>query len=241
MAAGSVKDPEVEKARAALDHAERQLASGTGGVDVNTLHRLRDKWRHAHLSAEGAAVRAEQEQAKARMDALTGLGAQIDQLAADDPRGVIAAALAQVVEACARVRALGRDHDAGLVELTAAAQDLGVEAAAPGGPRATSGHVAVEGQAVIHRRTKLVPVGRQVERALSLALTGDLEAAVAEVHPVTAIPEPRRPDHLLRGSGGMLVPVHGEISAMMLNQLRTGDLVDLGQHGINQYMAGDLR
>jgi hypothetical protein len=194
----------------------------------------------ARLSAEGAAARAEQDQAKARAEALAALGGQIDRLASDDPRVAICGALAEVAQACARLRELGRDHDAGVAELVSAAGDLGVEPAAPGGPRRTSGYVAVDGRAVVHERTRLVPVQQQVEQALWLAASGDLDAAVAEVRPVSVVPEPQRPDRLLRGRGGMLMPVYGPLNVQLDNQLRTGDLADLGEHGINQYLTGDL-
>lgn len=68
----------------------------------------------------------------------------------------------------------------------------------------------------------------------------DVEAAVAEVRPVVPLRVEERPEHLLRGRGGMLVPVHGHLNTHQMAQLRSGDLVELGQRDIDRYMAGEL-
>jgi hypothetical protein len=240
-AAGGVKVAKDEAQQAALDvsKAESQLASG-GSVGFDALHRLRDRWRHADLAAQGAQAKAEQERVQARLDGLTQVGAEVDNHAATDPGQALRAALEQVALACGKVRALADGHDFTVAALVAAAQDLQVEPKAPGGPRATSGHVAVDDKSVVHKATLLVPVRERVEHALQYAIAGDVARAAEVVRPVKQAPAPRRPDHLLRASNGILHPIDGDLNAGMQAHVRTGALVPLSEVDIDQFMAGEL-
>ncbi|WP_269858745.1 hypothetical protein [Streptomyces sp. RPT161] len=242
MAASSVKETTdaARQARREVDQAEARIAGGERGVTAEALHKLRDKWRHATLSAQGAAARAEQEAKQARLDGLTQIGVEVDRLVADDTTGAIQGALRDAAKAIARVRGLAGAHDARVGDLIAAAADLDVEPLAPGGPRRTSAHVAVDRESIVHKDQRVMPVRRQVEMALGLVLGGDVEAGVAEVRPVVPLRVQERPDHLLRGRGGLLVPVHGHINTHQMAQLRSGDLVELGQRDIDRWMSGEL-
>ena len=194
--ASSVKDAddELAQARARVDEAEAKLASGTGSVSATLLHRVRDAWRHADLSARGAHERAERERRQARLDGLAKIGDEADKLASGAPLDGIAEALRDVASAAARVRELAATHDGALAELAAAAQEFGAEPEAPGGPRSSSAFVAVRGAMVVHKTTVVRPVGEHVVGALALALEGDTAAAVAAVSPVIRLRAPERPD-----------------------------------------------
>jgi hypothetical protein len=243
MATSSVKDPQaaVQQATVEVRQAEAKLASGDRSVTVEALHKLRDRFRHATLSAQGAQARAEQERQQARLDGLQQVGAEVDRLVSDDTAGGIRDALQEAAQAIMRVRGMAAAHDVRVADLIAAAADLEVEPLAPGGPRTTSADVAVDRASIVHKDQRVTPVRRQVEMALGLVLQGALEDALAEVRPVVPLRVEERPDHLLRGRGGMLVPVHGDLNMNQLAQLRSGDLVELGQGDIDRYMRGDLQ
>ncbi|WP_042400357.1 hypothetical protein [Streptacidiphilus carbonis] len=240
MAASSVmKGPDVEQARAEVHQAETELASG-GKVAFEHLHRLRDRWRHADLAAQGAQARAESERVRARLEALTAVGAEVENTAAAEPGQALREALAEVARVCARVRALADGHDATVAALVAAAVDLQVEAKAPAGPRATSGHVAVEGRAIVHKAVKLVPVRDLVEQALQHAVTGDVERAAGMARPVVEVPAAKRPDHLLRGRNGVLHPISGDLNNGMQAHVRSGEVVPLSDTDVDRWMRGEL-
>lgn len=240
-AAGGVRTTTDEAEQAAIEvkKAETQLASG-GSVGFEALHKLRDRWRHADLAAQGAQAKAEQERTQARLDGLNAVGAEVDQVAAAEPGKAMQEALAQVAQACQKVRALADGHDATIVALVAAARDLQVEPKAPGGPRATSGHVAVDGQWVAHKATVLVLVRERVEQALQHAVAGDVERAAHMARPVIEAPAAKRPDHLLRGGNGVLHPIDGDLNSGMQAHVRSGALVPLTELDIDRYMAGEL-
>ncbi|MDH6141025.1 hypothetical protein P3T35_003038 [Kitasatospora sp. GP30] len=240
-AAGSVSTAQdtAEQARIEVRKAETKLAAG-GSVGFEALHRLRDRWRHADLAAQGAQARAESERTQARLDGLTAVGAEVDKVAASTAANTLAKALEGVATACARVRALADEHDVQVAALVAAAVDLQVEAKAPGGPRATSGHVAVEGRSVQHKAMVLVPVLDRVEQALQFAVAGDVQRAAHLVRPVVEAPAPRRPDHLLRGNNGVLHPIEGDLNSGMQAHIRSGTLEPLSEVDIDRWMAGEL-
>jgi hypothetical protein len=240
-AAGGLKTAEDQAATAAVDvkKAEADLASG-GKVGFEVLHKLRDKWRHADLAAQGAQARAEQERAQARLDALAQVGAEVDRHAAAEPGSALLAALAEVAQACGRVRVLADGHDAVVAALAAAATDLQVEGKAPSGPRVSSSHVAVEGRSVVHKSTKLVPVREAVEQALQHALADDVERAAGLARPVVQVPAAQRPDHLLRGRNGVLHPISGVLNSGMQAHVRSGELVPLSDVDVERWMRGEL-
>jgi hypothetical protein len=124
--------------------------------------------------------------------------------------------------------------------LVAAATDLQVEPKAPGGPRATSAHVAVEGRSVMHKGTMLAPVRERVEQALQHALAGDVERAAHLARPVVEVPAARRPDFLLRGRNGVLHPIEGPLNQGMQALMRTGEVTALSEVDIDQWMRGEL-
>lgn len=238
---GGVKAAEDTAQQAALEvkEAESRLAGG-GSVTFDALHKLRDRWRHADLAAQGAQARAQAERQVARLDGLAAVGAQVDKAAAAAPGKAMKAALEEVAAACAKVRALAEGHDAGVAALVATAVELGVEPTAPAGPRATSAHVAVDGDAVTHKRTRLVPVRDKVGAALPYALAGDVAKAAEIVRPVVEVPEAQRPEYVLRGRNGLLQPVGAPLNSGMQALIRSGEVVLLSEVDIDRWMAGEL-
>jgi hypothetical protein len=230
---------EAEQAAIEVKKAETQLAAG-GSLPFAALHQLRDRWRYADLAAQGAQARAEKERTEARLAALAGVGAEVDQVAAAEPGKAFQEALADVARACQKVRDLADGHDATVAALVAAATDLQVEPKAPGGPRATSAHVAVEGRSVMHKGTMLAPVRERVEQALQHALVGDVERAAYLARPVVEVPAAKRPDHLLKGRNGVLHAFDGELNTGMQSHLRSGELVRLSDVDVEAYMRGEL-
>ena len=227
-------------AKGDVERAEAGLASGSRTITATALQNLRDKWRHADLAAKGARARADQDRRDARLRGLTAIGSEVDKLATGDQTEALAGALRVVAMACARVRDIAGAHDAAVAELVAAAEDLGAEPMAPAGPRGTSGYVAVKGATIIHKRTTVSPVGSRINAALGHAMSGDPDRAVAEVGAATQLPEPKRPDYLLRGSGGMLIPHYGPLNSGMEAQIRTGAVTQLSGHDVDAYMRGEL-
>jgi len=233
-------ETEVAGARREVERAESELAVGGKGVTASALHTLRDKWRHATLSAEGARQKAERDRQAVRLKGLEYIGAETNKLAAGQGLDGLGQALADVAAAAERARALAAVHDAAVADLIAAAADLGAEPMAPGGPRSTSAGVAVQGGAIVHNRTRIGPIGAQVAGALGHAVAGDVDGALAKLAAVTQLPEPRRPDHIVVGRGGLFVPVTGPLSPMQEGQVRSGDLRLLDETDVDRYMAGEL-
>lgn len=226
--------------------AEADLASGKRSISNVVLHKLRDTWRHADLSAQGVRQKAEQERREARLSGLAAIGDQVDELARAEHAERLADALRAAAVAYNQVRVLAAAHDADVAALVAAATEFRAEPAAPEGPRGTSAYIAVKGAAIAHGRVTVSPLGDRIRTALGYAVNGDIDRAVAEVRSVTAAPEPRRPDHLLRNArSGMLVPIFGELNEGMRAQLRStnprsGDVDELSDHDIDLYMKGEL-
>jgi len=231
---------DAEAAKNAVDQAEADLVSGKRSISAEVLHKVTDRWRHATLSAQRDLSRTQEAHHRARLEGLAAIGAEVDKLAQPDRAGALAEALRDVADACDKVRTIAAAHDADVAELAAAAADLQAEPAAPGGPRATSAFVAVSGRSVIHKRTKLSPVSDRIAQALQHALNGDLGRAAAEVQSAVHSPDPKRPDYLLRGNGGMLIPIHGELNDGMQSHIRTGGVQQLPDYDIDRYMKGEL-
>lgn len=233
-------------ARDAVGEAEADLVSGKRSISSEVLHKLTDSWRHADLTAQGARQKAEQERREARLNGLAAIGAQVDELARAEHAERLADALRTAAAACNQVLALAAAHDADVAALVATATDFRAEPAAPAGPRGTSAYVAVKGATITHGRTTVSPLGNRIRAALGYAVSGDVDRAVAEVQSVTAAPEPKRPDHLLRNlRSGMLVAITGELNDGMKAQLKTtnprsGELVELDEHDVEKYMRGEL-
>lgn len=236
----------VAAAKSAVDEAEADLLSGKRSISADVLHNLRDGWRHADLTAQRTRLAAEEERRSARLKGLEAIGAEVGKLAQPEQAEQLAEALREIAGACERFRSLAGAHDADVADLVAAATDLKAEPAAPGGPRETSSYLAVKGDAITYKRTTVTPLGTRVGAAIGHAVSGDIGRAVAEVRAVAQVPEPKRPDHLLRNvRSGMLVPIYGPLNDGMQAQLRTNsprsaDLVELSHHDIDRYMAGEL-
>jgi hypothetical protein len=232
-------------AKADVDRAEAQLASGTKNVSASALHKLRDAWRHADLSARGARERAERDLQAARLAGLEEIGRQVDAQAEGGMPGDLAEALQAITDACAKARSIALTWDASITALIEAARDLNAEEMAPGGPRETSAHVAVTGhpgaKMITHQRTQLTPLSGQVPQAIECAVLGRPYDGLALMNGVSMLPEPERPDYLLRGRGGMLITVFGEPNPQLQNQMRSGDLEVLPKSAVDAYMAGELK
>lgn len=223
----------------AVDEAEDGIVSGRRSVSAATLHKIRDVWRHADLTADGARRRAEEERRERRLTGLAAIGEEVDKLAGPEHEARIADAVRGVAAACDRLRAVAYAHDADVAELVAAAADLGAEPAAPGGPRATSSYVSVRGDAISHKRVTVGPLGGRVRAALEHAMRGGTDRML-EVKAAVQVPEPRRPEHLLRNREGALFTMDGRLGDGMRAQLARGELTELGSRDIDLYMKGEL-
>lgn len=232
-------DRERAEAGAAVDAAEAQLASGARGVSIAALNRLRDKFRHADLSAQGAHERAERERQGARLSGLGEIGDQVDALAATGS-AEMAEAFRALAGAAARVRALAARWDGTVSGLAAAARDLGAEPPAPGGPRKSSGFVAVRDRAVVHKRTEVRPVAPHLDQAIAAAVSGDAEQAIALAVMVAGLPEPRRAGNYLRAAGGQVIAYDNPLPGGIAHQVSSGELVPLSDAEISRYLAGEL-
>jgi hypothetical protein len=238
-------DQEAADAAAAVAKAETKLAAGQGGVSPDALHRLRDRFRHARLSAEGLRAKADRDREAARVAGLEEIGRQVDALAESGLPNDLGEALQAITDACAKARSIARTWDTSITELIEAARDLDAEGMAPGGPRKTSAHLAVgdrpDAKTIIHQQTKLTPVSAQVAQAIEYAVLGRPYDGLALMDGASTLAEPQRPDFLLRGRNGMLLTVYGEPNQQFQNQIRSGDLTALPKSDIDAYMAGGLQ
>jgi hypothetical protein len=232
---------ELTETAGAVTAAETQLASGGRSIGAGTLNKLRDAWRHADLTAQGARQKAERDRLAARLDGLGQIGTEVDKLAADagGATSELADALQAVALACARVRTLATAHDGAVAALVAAANDLGAEPMAPAGPRSTSAFVAVRGTSIVHKRTQVSPVGDRVARALAQAVAGDPVSAITDADAVTQRPEARRASYHFRGGNG-LIHTFDNLTDGIQAQVRSGDLKPLTESEIIAYMEGTL-
>lgn len=232
-------DEDAAAARADVARAENDLASGHSRVTASKLHALRDRWRHADLTAQGARQRAEQDRAAARLAGLEQIGEEVDNLVTSDETAALTEVLREAAAACTRFRDLAAAHDAAVMELVAAATDLKAEPAAPNGPRATSAHVTVSGQSIIHKRTRVSMLG-DCAALLAKAVEGDLDAAIAAIRVVALVHQPKRPDYLIRGRNGIVQPLTGPLGDAMAEQVRLGNVTMLPDTDIDRYMEGTL-
>jgi hypothetical protein len=244
-----VQDAQADAAAAknAVAEAEADLLSGKRSISADLLHKVTDRWRHADLTAQRARLAAEEERRSTRLKGLEAIGAEVDKLAQPEHSDQLADAMRDIAAACARFHLLAQAHDADLADLVAAATDLRAEPAALAGPRETSSYVAVKGDTIAHRRVVLTPLAGHVRAALAHAMNGDINQAVTEIRTATkAVPEPRRPDHLLRNvRSGNIVEIYGPLTDGMKAQLRSsnprsGELDELSDHDIDLYMEGEL-
>ena len=114
MSTPTVEEAETEAAgaRREVERAESALAAGGKGVTAGALHVLRDKWRHATLSAEGARQKAERDRQAVRLKGLEQIGAETDKLAAGADLDSLGHALVDVAAAAERARAVAGAHNA---------------------------------------------------------------------------------------------------------------------------------
>jgi hypothetical protein len=231
-------DRTATAARQAADEAERAIAGGKQ-VSLDKLTELVTRARHADLTAAASREEAERNREHACQEALTGLGAEIDTLAAVGAEG-LAEALADIADAMSRAQRAAEAWDTHLAEVASAARDLNCSAPAPGGPREADQRVAVtRDRTIYHGETALKPIGSRLETALQHALDGDVVSAVASVEMKTRAQIQPRADHYVRGTGGMILPIVGNLDALQLNQVRSGRLVELNEGQIRAYLAGD--
>jgi hypothetical protein len=118
----------------------------------------------------------------------------------------------------------------------AAANELGAEGRAPGGPRKTSGYIAVAGKTIVHKRTTLSPAGPRLERILAAAAAGDPDGAYEDAGLVSQMPEPRRSDHYVRRPDGMVFTHDGPLPDAWKGALARGELVELSEREIREYL-----
>lgn len=234
-------DRDVAGAAAAVDEAERELADGAQKVTASGLHQLRDKFRHAELTARGAHARAERNREAARAAGLEEIGRQVDDLAAGTGPE-LAEALQEVADAVAKVQRIVAGHDAGVADLIAAARDHRVEGRAPAGPRATSAHIAVSGDAISHKRTTVHQVGGKLRTVLALAIDGKPAEAADKAQPVTELAEPVPSRYYLRRRDDrMIFPYSGKkLPDGWVGQIARGEMEQLTDREIELYLAGEL-
>jgi hypothetical protein len=240
-----IAEADQAAAAAAVGAAEADLAAGRRGITADTLHRLRDDYRHAQLSAEGAKVKAERAREAARLAALGEVGRQVDQLAIADVAGELADVLQVITDACARARSITGAWDGSVRDLIEAACDLGVSDAPPGGPAKASGYLAARNlggdQSITHHRVRLTPVSTDLARAIDRAVLGHPDDGLALIAGVRELPEPKRPDLVVRGRGGWCQPIFGELNENQRSQVRTGDLKVLDNDEVEAWLRGDLK
>jgi len=243
MTKTTTMDPETADraaaaARQAVVEAERAITGGRR-VSLDKLTALVTRARHADLEATATHAQAEQAREQARQEALAALGTEIDAMAAADAEG-LAEALAGIADAMSRAQRAARAWDEHLAEVARAARDLNCSGPAPGGPREADQRVAVNRDGtVLHGETTLKPVASRMETALQHALDGDVASAQAVAEVKTRTPVPARAAHYVRGPGGMVVPVQGDLNEQQRSQVRTGALVELNESQIRAYLAGD--
>jgi len=232
-------DRAAAAARDAVDQAEQAITSGRR-LGVDKLTALVTRARHADLTAKASRAQAEQDREQARREALTGVAAEIDALAEAGVEG-LGDALADVAAAAERARQAARAWDARLTEVTGAASALSCRAPAPGGPREADERVAIRDDGTIyHGETVLKRLGSRIDAALGNALNGDVVSATASAEVTAKARTLERADHYVRGRGGMILPIYGDLNQNQQAQIRTGQLVELNEREIRAYLAGDL-
>lgn len=233
-------DQHAADAAAAVEAVEEELASGAQKVTASGLHKLRDKFRHAELTARGAHERAERERAAARIAGLEEIGRQVDALA-DETGSQLSEALQEVADAVAKVRGIVAGHDTAIADLIAAARDLHAEGRAPGGPRATSAYIAVAADAITHKLTTVHRVGGKLAAVLALTLDGKPAEAADKAQLVTRVAAPQRAAHYLRRPDGQVFTYgHKKLPDGWAGQLARGEMERLTDREIELYLRGEL-
>ena len=211
-------------------------------LDTLALRAVVDRERR-RLDAEEAerAAEAEAEAAAAkRLADLETVGIDVDALAASaqSTAGSLALAAGQLTAAAEAFRTTAAEHDAAVAALMGRARELDVEPAAPGGPKPSSGHVALTRNGIRNRATELALIGAgRVDAALALAVAGDparAAAAVVAVRHVTA----HRADRYYQGAGGAVFGESGP-AARLAAQCKAGLLRQLTPAEVKSYLDGD--
>lgn len=189
---------------------------------------------------------ADQARAARRLLDLEQVGKQVEQIAAaaSAPDAGMAAALRQIADGWTKLQQLGGDHDAKVGDAITAARQLGVEPAAPNGPRASSAHVAIvggsrlEGPAGIQSGNAIVgKIGDKVlAEAAQLAAKGDADSALKRLQAARYAQPPERQPHYFLGANGL---VHGvDNPDMFRDQLRKGEMRELDDAEVDAYLDG---
>ena len=229
---------EATAAHQAVNDAEQAIASGKR-VGIDRLTELAVKARHAKLTADATRDQADRDRERARQEALAELGSDIDALAAVGVEG-LTQALADIADAAGHARRAAGAWDQHLAAVARTARELGCSAPATGGPRETDQRVAVRDDgSVYHAEISLKRVTSRLREALQQALDGDLVSAVASGEVVATVPVLARADHYMRGRGGLVVPVYGDLSEHQQYQVDSGSLVELNASQVRAYLAGD--
>ena len=194
------------------------------------------------LTAEretAAEARAAQEAAERRLADLEAVGIDVDALAAaaQSTAGSLALAAGQLAAAAKAFRTTAAEHDAAVAALMGRARELNTEPAAPGGPRPSSGYVALARDGIRNRTTELALIGAgRVDAALQMAVAGDPARAAAAVVAVRHVTT-HRADRYYRGSGGAIFGESGP-AGHLAKQCEAGLLHQLRPTEVNDYLAG---
>ena len=225
-------------AHQAVADTERAIAGGER-VGVDELTAIVTRAHHADLTAAATRDQAEKDREQGRQEALAALGTEIDTLAGAGAEG-LADALAGIAGAVGRARRAAGAWDAHLAEVARAARALGCREPAEGGPREADQRVAVTRDGTVsHGENVLKPVAGRIVEALRHAMDGDVVSAVASARVHTWTRAQVRAGHYLRGAGGMIVPVYGDLDATQLFQVKTGGLVELTESQVRAHLAGE--
>jgi hypothetical protein len=238
---------EAEDAAATL---ERSAVDGAkGSAAPGAVVEARAVAEFARKRATAARARADRATAARRLIALGVVAADTEALAAratDDKAG-FDAAMRKVADGVAEARALAAGHDEQVAELARRAAGLGVEPAAPAGPRASSAHVAVSrthmvaGHAVVRSGATVVQqIGPRVDEAIALAAGGDPGRAAGYLAAARTEAAPHRHDRYYVGGGGAIHgaddgTTHGELCA---RQAAKGEMRELTSDEVTAYLAG---
>ena len=234
---------EAAQAEADADALERRAVTDPA-VDLTEVAAVREISRFSRLRAAVQARRAERSKQAARLLALADVGVGVDALVAEasQPDRPIAQAARNVAQAAAAMRQLAAEHDRKVQELTGRAKSLGVEPAAPSGPRASSAHVAAghDGNSVQHGRTRVRVIGEAVGAAITKAAAGDPDGATALLTAAhEQAPLHRQAGYFISRAGhvfGMDGPIGDGIRAQLVN----GDLRQLTAREVDRYLNGRL-
>ncbi|HEY1321013.1 MAG TPA: hypothetical protein VGF32_12230 [Streptosporangiaceae bacterium] len=237
----AIEDVSAEALLAQAQQADQAAADlesrADGGEDIPLadVRAHRDRAGDLRWRARSARSRAAQEAGRQRMEALRQLGEDIRAEAAQATARDLRTQLAELAERAGAIRQEASRHDQSVRELRSRAENLGVTGPAPGGPRASCGHVAVTLHGVQVGDSEVIPV-RHVEAMIGAAVAGQQPDAPSAV--VTRTPPPR-PPHAVLGRGGMITPVP-EITEVIQGRIDTGDVIRLTPAEIDAWYGGEL-